>query len=108
VARGGCVAGHGASLPSGAGTALRQAPDIEPAGWQAIVADRQEREPVTAMAVLRAGLTGTRRGELAGLRSTDISPQGRMHHHARRQVIPHGRATAPVTAAAVTGAGTPQ
>jgi integrase len=50
----------------------RAPPDADPATWQAIAADLRSREPVTAMAVLLAGLTGARRGELCGLRWSDI------------------------------------
>ncbi|MHB1534748.1 MAG: tyrosine-type recombinase/integrase [Acidimicrobiales bacterium] len=50
----------------------RPAPDIDPATWQAVVLDLKTREPVTAMAVLLAGVTGARRGELCGLRWSDI------------------------------------
>lgn len=46
--------------------------DVDPATWQALVLDLKEREPVTAMAVLLAGVTGARRGELCGLRWSDI------------------------------------
>lgn len=46
--------------------------DVDPATWQALVLDLKEREPVTAMAVLLAGATGARRGELCGLRWSDI------------------------------------
>ena len=52
-------------------------PDINPAVWQAVVLDLREREPVTAMAVLLAGVTGARRGELCGLRWSDIDPDRR-------------------------------
>ncbi len=50
----------------------RPALEVEPAGWRAVVLDLKEREPVTAMAVLLASVTGARRGELCGLRWSDI------------------------------------
>jgi integrase len=50
----------------------RPAPDVDPASWQAVVMDLKAREPVTAMAVLLAGVTGARRGELCGLRWSDL------------------------------------
>ncbi|MCU4185962.1 site-specific integrase [Acidiferrimicrobium sp. IK] len=50
----------------------RPPPDIDPVTWQAVVLDLKEREPVTAMAVLLAGVTGARRGELCGLRWSDV------------------------------------
>jgi len=52
----------------------REAPDIDPDVWQGVVLDLRAREPVTAMAVLMAGVTGARRGELCGLRWSDIDP----------------------------------
>lgn len=52
----------------------RQTPDIDPQVWQSVVLDLKQREPVTAMAVLLAGVTGARRGELCGLRWSDIDP----------------------------------
>lgn len=52
----------------------RETPDIDPDTWKAVVLDLKEREPVTAMAVLLAGITGARRGELCGLRWSDIDP----------------------------------
>lgn len=55
-------------------TVHREAPEIDPALWQAVVLDLKHREPVTAMAVLLAGVTGARRGELCGLRWTDVDP----------------------------------
>jgi integrase len=66
----------------------RPPPDIEPATWQLVVLDLQEREPVTAMAVLLAGVTGARRGELCGLRWSDIDRSRRMLVIARS--IRHG------------------
>jgi integrase len=51
---------------------LREVGDLDPAAWQAVILDLLQREPVTAMAVLLAGVTGARRGELCGLRWTDI------------------------------------
>jgi integrase len=50
----------------------RPAPDFDPSVWRAVMLDLGEREPVTAMAVLLAGVTGARRGELCGLRWSDI------------------------------------
>lgn len=50
----------------------RAPPDVDPATWQAVVLELRAREPVTAMAVLLAGVTGARRGELCGLRWSDI------------------------------------
>jgi integrase len=50
----------------------RPPPDVEPEGWRAVILDLKEREPITAMAVLLAGVTGARRGELCGLRWSDI------------------------------------
>ena len=50
----------------------RVLPELDPATWQALVLDLKEREPVTAMAVLLAGVTGARRGELCGLRWSDL------------------------------------
>jgi integrase len=52
----------------------RESPEIDPDVWQAVVLDLRAREPVTAMAVLMAGVTGARRGELCGLRWSDIDP----------------------------------
>lgn len=52
----------------------RETLEIDPKTWQAVVLDLKEREPVTAMAVLLAGVTGARRGELCGMRWTDIDP----------------------------------
>ena len=46
--------------------------ELDPASWRALVFDLKGREPVTAMAVLLAGVTGARRGELCGLRWSDI------------------------------------
>ena len=57
---------------------LREVGDLDPAVWQAVILDLKEREPVTAMAVLLAGITGARRGELCGLRWTDIHWDRRM------------------------------
>lgn len=53
----------------------RPPPNIDPAVWQAVVLDLRAREPVTAMAVLVAGVTGARRGEVCGLRWSDIDRQ---------------------------------
>ncbi len=50
----------------------REVGDLDPARWQAVILDLREREPVMAMAVLLAGVTGARRGELCGLRWRDI------------------------------------
>lgn len=58
-------------------------PDIDPAVWQAVVLDLREREPATAMAVLLAGVTGARRGELCGLRWSDIDTDRRCINIAR-------------------------
>jgi integrase len=72
--------------PSAAG--VKPPPDIDPAVWEAVVLDLKEREPVTAMAVLVAGVTGARRGELCGLRWTDVDAECRLLTIAR--AIQHG------------------
>jgi integrase len=54
----------------------RPPPDVDPTTWEALVLDLKDREPVTAMAVLLAGVTGARRGELCGLRWSDIDEPG--------------------------------
>jgi integrase len=61
---------------------------VDPATWQALVLDLKEREPVTAMAVLLAGVTGARRGELCGLRWSDLDEARRQLTIARS--IQHG------------------
>ncbi|MDQ6784954.1 MAG: site-specific integrase [Actinomycetota bacterium] len=53
----------------------RPPPDVDPATLLSVVVDLREREPVTAMAVLLAGVTGARRGELCGLRWSDVDQQ---------------------------------
>jgi integrase len=63
-------------------------PDVDPEVWEAMVFDLREREPVTAMAALLAGVTGARRGELCGLRWTDIDATRRLLRIARS--IQHG------------------
>jgi integrase len=68
--------------------AAKLAPDLDPAVWQAVVLDLKEREPVTAMAVLLAGVTGARRGELCGLRWSDVDKERRLLTIARS--IQHG------------------
>ncbi len=57
---------------------VREVDDLDPVAWQAVILDLREREPVTAMAVLLAGVTGARRGELCGLRWSDIDGDRRM------------------------------
>jgi integrase len=66
----------------------RPEPDLDPATWEALVLDLKDREPVTAMAVLLAGVTGARRGELCGLRWSDIDETSRQLTIARS--IRHG------------------
>jgi integrase len=68
--------------------AVKPPPDTDPAIWEAVFLDLKEREPVTAMAVLLAGVTGARRGELCGLRWTDVDPVRRLLMIARS--IQHG------------------
>src|SRR5207237_9103823 len=41
----------------------------------AVVLDPKERQPVTAMVALLAGVTDARRGELCGLRWTDVDAE---------------------------------
>jgi integrase len=67
---------------------VKPPPDIDPAVWEAVVLDLKEREPVTAMAVLLAGVIGARRGELCGLRWTDVDAECRVLTIARS--IQHG------------------
>jgi integrase len=62
--------------------------EVDPTTWQSLVLDLKEREPVTAMAVLLAGVTGARRGELCGLRWSDIDESRRQLTIAR--TIQHG------------------
>jgi integrase len=56
----------------------KPATEIDPTVWEAVVLDLTEREPISAMAVLLAGVTGARLGELCGLRWTDIDPERRL------------------------------
>ena len=66
----------------------RAPPDLGPVTGEALVVDLEDREPVTAMAVLLAGVTGARRGELCGLRWSDIDETRRQLTIARS--IRHG------------------
>jgi integrase len=71
-----------------AAAAVKPPFDIDSAVWEAVVLDLKKREPVTAMAVLLAGVTGARPGELCGLRWTDVAPERRLLTIARS--IQHG------------------
>jgi hypothetical protein len=62
----------------------REVGDPDLAVWQAALLDLREREPVTAMAVLRAGVTGARRRPTWAKAAGGTAGCGRGCHHDTR------------------------
>ncbi len=62
----------------------REVGDPDLAVWQAALLDLREREPVTAMAVLRAGVTGARRRPTWAKAAGGTAGCGRGFHHDTR------------------------
>lgn len=51
-----------------------EAPVVDPVVWLGLIEQTSSTEPALSMAITLAGVTGARRGELCGLRWSDVNP----------------------------------
>ena len=66
----------------------RQATVPDPSGVQALVAAAEQENPILALAIVMAAMTGARLGELCGLRWSDIDREHNVLHI--RRAVKHG------------------